>query len=138
MDFKLTLNQWLGNGEEVVVFIDANEDIREGNWATLFASCGMRDMNRTLHEKTTPMPATHNRNTNAVPIDGMFTTLPDDGTIRCGYLPFDEGLPGDHRTSWIDIPFLLALGHNPPHLHKADPSPFRWMTPAARACTRKE
>ena len=37
-DFKHTLN------EEIIVYIDANEDIRKGSWATLFSELGMHDI----------------------------------------------------------------------------------------------
>ena len=35
-------------------------------------------------------------------------------------LPFNEGFPGDHRTLFLDLPFLDVLGNNPPHLFKQD------------------
>ena len=41
--------------------------------------------------------------------------------MRCGYLGFEEGLPGDHRTVWIDLPLEELFGHRPPNLHKVFP-----------------
>ena len=41
--------------------------------------------------------------------------------MRCGYLAFGQGLPGDHRTAWIDLPLRELLGYNPPDLHRVYP-----------------
>jgi len=50
-----------------------------------------------------------------LPIDAIMTTFNSNGRIQAGYLTFDEGTPGDHRTLWMDIPFELIFGNNPPH-----------------------
>ena len=41
--------------------------------------------------------------------------------MRCGYLGLATGLPGDHRTAWIDLPLREVLGYNPPDLHRVYP-----------------
>ena len=53
------------------------------------------------------------------PIDGVFTSL-ELTDLECGYLAFGDGLPGDHRMAWLDIPYSLAFGYNPPHLHQPE------------------
>ena len=35
-------------------------------------------------------------------------------------MDFGDGLPGDHRTLWVDIPKRIIFGHNPPNLFKRD------------------
>ena len=120
-DIADALRQWIDDGEEILLYIDANEDTRKGSWNTLFQSLGMHDMLRTMHERNSPMPATQNTNKSGKPIDALFTTLAPSDRIKCGFLAFETGLPGDHRTCWIDIPFQIVLGHNPPHLHRVEP-----------------
>ena len=41
--------------------------------------------------------------------------------MRCGCLGLATGLPGDHRTAWIDLPLREVLGHDPPDLHRVCP-----------------
>ena len=77
-----------------------------------------------------PPPATHYNNENKKPIDAFFTTL--RGDFQCGYFAVDEGLPGDHRTLWIDIPFAVAFGHNSPNLATKDTDMMPVIDPRIR------
>ena len=115
-DLQEALTSWNSNGEKIIVFMDANEDIREGKVADMFDSIEFAEHITSRHSQNSPPPATHNRNTQAKPIDGIWSNL---GTtdIKCGWLAQGEGFPGDHRDSWIRIPFSLMFGHRPPHLH---------------------
>ena len=43
-------------------------------------------------------------------------------------------MDSDHRTLWIDIPFISALGYNPPNLHCPEIRPVRAKD--LRSCER--
>lgn len=129
-DFHQTLSAWLEAGEIVMVFMDANDDVRQGEVNTMFRSLEMREMISKRHGKTHPMPATQQRNTASRPIDGVWSNVPN--SLRCGYLAFGEGVPGDHRTMWIDIPFATMFGYTPPHIHKVYPPDLTTADPRIR------
>jgi hypothetical protein len=112
-DFHSALTSWTNNGEQVVICMDANEDVREGEVASMFRSVGFEEQITSTHGTNEPPPATHDSNTKSIPIDGIWTNF-GHGTFRCGYLGFGEGLPGDHRTAWIDIPLSDVFGYTPP------------------------
>ena len=115
-DFKAALSEWIDNGDELVVSIDANQDVMKGRLQRMFKSLGMHNAITTTHPHL-PMPATHARNHYSKPINAIFTNI-NDPDMRCGYLPFQEAFPGDHTPMWIDIPKRTAWGHTPPHLFK--------------------
>ena len=81
---------------------------------------GFKEQITHRHGPSGPPPATHARNTSSIPIDGIWTNF-GHGSMRCGYLGLATGLPGDHRTAWIDLPLREVLGHNPPNLHRVHP-----------------
>jgi len=129
-DLYATMSAWLAAGELLMVFMDANEDIRTGEVNSMFRSLNLREMISQKHGSTHPMPATQIRNTSSRPIDGVWSNLPEQ--LRCGYLAFTEGVPGDHRTMWIDIPFSIIFGYTPPHLHKVFPPDLTTEDPRIR------
>ena len=134
-DLCVALESWLASGEHIVLMIDANQCVRTGALGKAFEALGIKEAIISKHIDMQPPPATHLRGSK--PIDGIFTTL-DPATFTSGYLPFGDGLDSDHRTAWIDIPFTAALGHNPPHLHKLEPSPLTLFDPAIEAKYHKE
>ena len=115
----------------MVCYMDANEDVRKGRVADMFKDLRMKEQITTTHGHYSHPPATHDSNTNNVPIDGIWTNFEDPG-IRCGYLPFGEGIPGDHRTPFLDIPFQSVFGYNPPHLHTVYPPKLTTRDPRER------
>ena len=120
-DLERALKAWITAGEITILMLDANQDIREGPLRTMLLNSGLREMILSQHTECGPAPATYARNESNTPIDGIFSNLPSDIQYKCGYLGFCEGVPGDHRMAWIDIPYLQAFGHNPPHLHATQP-----------------
>ena len=50
----------------------------------------------------------------------------------------EEGLPGDHRSAWIDVPAALLFGHNPPDLHRVYPPGLVVNDPRIRTKYNKE
>ena len=134
-DFKPALSEWLDNGDELVVSIDANQDVRKGRLQRMFKSLGLHNAITTRYPHL-PMPATHARNNNSKPINAIFTTI-NDPDMRCGYLPFQEAFPGDHRPMWINIPKRTAWGQNPPHLFKPTSIGMSTNDPHLRQAYRK-
>ena len=64
---------WKLSGDHIILGIDANEDIRSGKINSMTKLLGMRDAVLDLHDQTEP-PETCNKNTQRVPIDGIFVT----------------------------------------------------------------
>ena len=115
-DLHQALTRWIQAGEKVVVFMDANEDIRSGPVNTMFQSLNMKEHMQSRHPNT-PMPSTYIRNTQFKPIDGCWSNL-NDHDLKCGYLAYHAPFPGDHRLMVLEIPKTVALGYNPPDLNK--------------------
>ena len=130
-DLLAAVQTWKANGEQIVIMMDANEDVRTGPLALALQTEGLWDAITAKHGSHQPPPATFFRNTNARPIDGIFTTLPAN-ELQCGYFDFKEGIPGDHRMLWVDIPFTLALGHNPPNLSQVSAPRLAGKDPRVR------
>jgi hypothetical protein len=125
-DICQALDSWVQNGEHVVLMLDANQDIQSGSLSKAFIERGLQEAIISRHDELNPPVPTYNRGSN--PIDGIFTTL-DITQARSGYLAFGEGLESDHRVAWLDIPYEVAFGHNPPHLHKLEPSRLSLQDP---------
>ena len=117
-DLRQAIDTWLENEEEIVVCVDANEDVRTGPFATMMKDMGLQDIIISRHKHMSPPPATHARNEHDTPIDAIYSTIdiPEDTDIKCGFLAFGDGLPGDHRCLWVDFPYQIIFGYNPPHL----------------------
>ena len=114
-DLKTTIQPWIDAGDQVIVGIDANEDVRQGATHSMFRSIGMKDAILTKY-RTDP-PETYQRNFQRKPIDAIFVTTGIEIT-QGGYTNYGDIMMSDHRTLWIDVPFESCLGFNPPDLHK--------------------
>ena len=130
-DLKAAIQQWQASQERIIIYMDANEDVRQGPVADMFHSLGMKEQITSKHGPVSCPPATQDRNTQSKPIDGIWTNF-DCADIRCGYMPFQEGLPGDHRDCWIDIPAQVLYGYNPAHLHTLHPPSLTTQDPRIR------
>ena len=113
-DLCRAVEAWLAAGEHIVLMLDANQDIRTGPLGKAFQHLGLHEAIISKHIDVHPPVPTHQ--TGSRTIDGIFTTL-DTSDARCGYFAFGDGLDSDHRMAWLDVPFEVAFGHNPPHLH---------------------
>jgi hypothetical protein len=58
-DFKKALLSWNNNGEKILVFMDANDDIRHGEVADMFDSIHFAEHITGRHSCHTPPPAKH-------------------------------------------------------------------------------
>ena len=119
-DFEKEILLWLQDDEKVIIKMDANSDVRSGALARMLRSHGFEEQITYRHGSFAAPPGTHMSNTKGIPIDGIWTNF-GHGTMRCGYTAFGQGLPGDHRTCWIDLPLKEVLGYNPPDLHRVYP-----------------
>ena len=97
--------EWLETGDQLVIGLDANEDVRNGGFLARLAQLGLQETIIAQHGNDAP--ATYKRG--SVPIDGLYVSRSLRG-LKCGYLPFHEQF--DHRALWIDIPNTIAFGHN--------------------------
>ena len=120
LDLQGQLQEWLEEGDQIILGVDLNEDVRTGPTAKMLRELGLTDVLIQMHRPDVP-PETNYRNNNGVPIDAIFTT-PGIEPSAGGYMPYKELMDSDHRALWIDVPFTSILGHNFPHKSKRDPS----------------
>ena len=113
------LQEWMEAGDQIILGLDMNEDVRTGTTAAMLRELGMSDAILSLFPNEQP-PETCHKNSHRTPIDALFVTggiSPSNG----GYLPYNTIMQSDHRPLWIDIPYTSALGFNPPVLQKRPP-----------------
>ena len=107
-DLFMECTEWMDEGDQLIIGIDANEDVRIGATAEFFQTLGMREAILDKHSQSSP-PATHNRNNQRQPIDGLFVT-PGLQAVAAGYSAFGDGCPSDHRVLWADFTYTDAFG----------------------------
>ncbi|CAJ1933964.1 unnamed protein product, partial [Cylindrotheca closterium] len=111
-DSLVEITKWRDEGCEVVLGIDANEDVTVNVPQSIrhrFRACGLEEAILKHH----PPQATHQHNQRNIPIDGIFTTLGVQ-ILAGGYYAFDEFFDCDHRGLWIDIDLSASLGNFQP------------------------
>ena len=108
IDLDSALSDWHSKGDQIIVMLDANEDVRKAAVTRHFEEWNMREVILERHGNTAP--ATHS--TGSYPIDGIFASTNID--IRAGGYMGHEAGEGDHRCLWIDVSFVSAFGHNLP------------------------
>ena len=116
-DLYQACSTWIGAGDQLIIGIDANEDIREGQTESFFRTLGMKEAILSKHDSSPP--ATQNRNTRRQPIDGLFVT-PGLKAVAAGYEAFGVGCPSDHRVLWADFSYENAFGFNSPPLMRPE------------------
>jgi hypothetical protein len=98
------LNTWMALGDQIILMMDANEDIR--TYQQAFQSLGLREA--LLHRHGQQAPATFNGGSE--PIDGIFVS-PSIKILLGGYFEFGFCPHTDHRGLWLDIHYNVAFGH---------------------------
>ena len=106
-DLRVALEEWREQGAEVIVGIDANEDLALGP-GSFFAQLNMREVLLERHSLQDTQ-STYFRNFRNRPIDGIFAT-PGVDIMAGGYYDFDEHFTGTHRGLWVDFCILPILG----------------------------
>ena len=115
-DLKHQIQEWLQEGDHIIVGLDANDDIRKSPVRKMLVDQGLKESVLSINAPSVP-PETNYKNNKGVPIDGIFVT-PGIKPTRGGYSAYNEFMDSDHRTLWLDVPFTSALGFNPPNLHQ--------------------
>ena len=115
-DLIALLRIMLQNGDNVILGIDMNEDVRTGKLAKRLKELGLIDLILSTHPTLSP-PATFNRNTTRTPVDAIWGNTSLD-IISAGYGPFDGGYPSalsdGHRLLWIMASNQSLLGKHLP------------------------
>lgn len=113
-DIGKEVKKWQEQGDAIIIALDANDDIVDSSLTKAFSKLQLVEAVINRHQGSPP--ATHNRGSK--PIDGIFTSKGID-IQACGYLPFGEGIPSDHRAVWIDFTYASTLGHALPPFARA-------------------
>jgi hypothetical protein len=129
-DLTAAVQQWLKEGDQVVLMLDLNDDIRTSPFTAMLEAIGMTELMGFRHGNAT-MPRTFQSGSR--PIDGLFVSSTLVG-CSCGYLPFGDF---DHRPMWIDIPYSIAFGHVVPPLAYRQPDRLNYQDPRCVAAYHK-
>ena len=110
-DLKKEMETWQQEGDQIVLLMDANENVSAGTIKMWAQELHLREVISTHHGEKEP---TYNRGSK--PIDGIFTSA-SITPIRSGYLPFGA-FPSDHRLLYMDILYDNAFGYKMPQMVK--------------------
>ena len=108
-DILKEIATWQEEGDQVVLMLDANQDVRDQVIKNKLATVQMREILLERHGQDAPN--TYNRG--RLPIDGIFAT-PAIDIIKGGYHGFGDTIPSDHRCLWFDVSYTTAFGHDLP------------------------
>jgi hypothetical protein len=108
-DLSSAMNEWIEDGDQLLVMGDWNGDVRDLDLTAYFAKHSMHESLLDRHGECAPATC----NMGSSPIDGIWSTSSLEITGG-GYLNFEQGLPGNHRTLWLDLTYMQALGHCQP------------------------
>jgi hypothetical protein len=115
-DLDLDIQVWLAAGDLLILGLDANENVRDGTTLQYIQKWGLQDVHSTRHPTLPPCP-THAKNTNNIPVDGLWCSpaLPITAAGMSGFgdIQIDNA---DHRLLWVDLPNEFLFGFNPPSL----------------------
>lgn len=128
-DLCTALKQYKDSGDQLIVMMDANEDVTDSEIQKRFKELGLIEAITSRHKDKGFVP-TYQRG--RVPIDGIFLS-PTLKISEGGYFPFGE-FPLDHRFLWIKIEFTNALGYQMPPL--VSPEARRMKTDDPK-CTKR-
>ena len=109
-DLSKEIEKWRNAGCEVILGLDANEDLSVEDSTSLryqLRQVGLVEAILARHPLNPP--ATYHRNLQSQPIDGIFTS-PGVPVLAGGYYEFDEFFTSDHRGLWIDFDLKVCLG----------------------------
>jgi hypothetical protein len=103
-DIQAALKKWVNDGEQVILGIDVNEDVRTGSFTRKLKEVGMRELITSRHGNQGP-PTFH---LGSVPIDGLYVT---EGLMgcKCGYVDTKE----EHCAVWLQFREEEILGTKP-------------------------
>jgi hypothetical protein len=68
----MCIHTWIAEGDQIILGLDINEDIHSQHMQDWISSWGLIDAFKQLHPDL-PRVATCNKNSNNIPIDGVWT-----------------------------------------------------------------
>jgi endonuclease/exonuclease/phosphatase family metal-dependent hydrolase len=100
-DLITAVKEWIEAGDQVILLMDVNEDVREGSLTLELAEAGLTELITDKHGHDWPPTF----QLGSQPIDGIFAT---EGLRGCksGYLQSMS----DHVGLWVDIPYEKVFG----------------------------
>ena len=115
-DLTALLRIMLRNGDNVILGIDMNEDVRTGKLGKGLKELGLIELILSTHPSLSN-PATFNRNNSRTPVDAIWGNSSLE-VISAGYGPFDGGYPSalsdGYRFLWIMVSNHSLLGKHVP------------------------
>jgi len=109
-DLRTETNQWIQEGDQIVLCGDINQDILSDEITEYFTSLGLRHLIFAKHPPADAPPTYIDNDSYAV--DGVWAS-PGLDLIQGGYLDFHEA-PGDHRPIWFDLSYTQSFGRSLP------------------------
>lgn len=106
-DMAQQLKQWYASRVQIIVMMDANEDIRGEKFKQYFNQFDMKEAILSRHPNLTPVPT---RTPGSSVIDGIWVSRTLEVT-KAGYTAFHTSPSFDHRFGWIDVTMESAFGH---------------------------
>ena len=105
-------------GNNAVLGMDANDDVRNGKVTKALMEVGMHKAIVSIQGGES-VPATCATNEQRKPIDSIWTS-PRLTVLRCGFLSFHDvyGFQSDHRLVWDNTYNEDLLGHRPQHIYR--------------------
>jgi hypothetical protein len=104
------IRTWVAAGDQLVVALDANEDVRSGTVYQVLLDLGLTEAIIDQHGSDGPSTFAHCSS----PIEGLFVSSTLLG-LRCGYTGYWHG----HWYLWMDLTQAIAFGHDMPPIVRA-------------------
>ena len=112
-DLNDSIMQWMAAGDQIILGLDANEDVHSRTLQEWTGEWGLIDGLQRTHPNLNRV-ATCNKNKNNVPIDSIWVS-PGLQIITAGMTGFGElHSESDHRMLWMDIHLESLFGFNTP------------------------
>jgi hypothetical protein len=113
-DLQSAIESWQSEDNLFIVGLDANDNVRTGDVNAMLRGLGLVDVHQSRHLHL-PTTATCNKNTQEIPVDGIWAS-PSIECTAAGYYGFGELAMGktDHRLLWADFSYESVFGFKPP------------------------
>jgi len=119
-DLSKEMESWRDMGDQIIVALDANEDMRKGPVSEAFRKQGLREVLMERHGMNAPAMTDWGSDA----IDGIWASR-TIVILRGGYMACGAAIPRtNHWALWMDIQYRVAYGHITPPIAKAQ---ARWL-----------
>ena len=128
-DLDKEIQKWLELGNQIILALDANCDVRSAEVTRWIQKWGLTDCHASIHPDLPPVETCY-RNQKLTPIDGIWVSA----SVNCkmaGYLDYGEFHSGksDHRAIWVDIDWSSSLGYETPPSNYSPPERINTKDP---------